>query len=513
MAAISTPLTVYSANPHYLVNNGTPVVILGAGQPRATKKDENYRGYVDAMALHKVNYGRLWTLRPWDSTNSYFPWARDGGGTANDGLPKFDLTHWDSNFWSRVKDLCTYAQRKDIYISIMVFDECGIEAPTSSTDHRWDRHPFNPSNNVNGLSLPTSPDAVPEFYNLSNSKLRYLQELHVDKMIRETSSYPNVIYEICNEYTGSWDWEKHWIDFITARCANVVSVGRLGTIPSGYWTDSNIDMVNFHFGTTYASTTNSKILSYYARKRALNYDETPEKRNISYTDYREMLWAAFTASGHVHLENGYNAGAALDAVLHARNFIKSNSVRFWEMAPGNSLVTSTPGGQAYTLAKPGSEYVTYIVGSGGGSMGINLVSGVNYTAKAYNPSTGEYSALSVSGNTISGIPSYSSDMVVYVKATSPPVTTSPNISVALAVDKISAEPGDTLTYTITYKNMGDGEATSIIISNPVPEHTSYVSGSAGSRGTYDAASRTIRWVFPGLAPGGTGTVSFRVTID
>lgn len=508
--AISSPFTVYSANPRYWSNNGTPVVILGAGQPLPGHKTTNYRANLDALAAHKVNYGRVWHLLVWSSTEAYFPWARSGSGTAIDGLAKFNLTHWDSNFWSRLKDACAYAQSKGIIMSIMMFDECGIEPPKSSTDRRWNYHPFNPNNNVNGLSLPTSGGAVPSFYSLSNAKLKSIQEQYVAKMIAETSGYPNVVYEICNEYTGPWDWEKYWIDFITARCSNMVTVNRLGSIPSDYWSDPNIDMVKFHYSTTSPGTINSNMVSQYSKNRAINYDETPESSSISYTNYRQMLWAAFVAGGHIHLESGYNEGAALDAVLHIRNFLNSNGVRFWEMAPNNSLVTSTPGGSAYTFAKVGSEYVTYIVGSGSGSMNISLQSGKSYTAKAYNPSNGTYTNLTVSGNTVSGIPSYSSDIAVYIKANTDPApsTGTPNVALTLAVDRTSANPGDVLTYTITYRNTGDGEARSVQISNPVPQHTTYVSG-----GTYDSTSRTVRWTLASLAAGQSGTVSFKVKVE
>lgn len=513
MADISTPLQVYSGNPHYFVNNGQPVVLIGAGQILATKKDEDYRAYIDELAAHKVNYARTWLLCVWDARNFYFPWARDGGGTAQDGLPKYNLTHWDSNYWTRLKDACAYAKSKNIYVSIMLFDECGLEAPTSSSDHRWDWHPFHPLNNVNSLGLPTS-DGIPEFYSLSNSKLKSIQEAYVAKLIAETSGYPNVIYEICNEYTGPWDWEKYWIDYVTARCSNMICVNRLGSIPSNYWTDPNIDMVNFHWGTKTASDTNSYMVSYYPKNKPINYDEPPES-GMTYVDYRKVLWASFVGGGHLHLENGDNPGPALDAVLHARNFLESNSVHFWEMSPANSLVTGTPGGSAYTLAKPGSEYVTYIVGSGGsgGKMTISLQSGITYTAKAFNPSTGSYTNLTVSGNTVSGIPSYSTDIVIYVKASSAPVTTTPNISLSLSVDRAEAAPGDILTYTVTYRNTGDGTATSVSITNPVPQNMTYVSGSASSGGTYDAASRLVRWTIPSIAPGATGSLSFKATVN
>lgn len=513
LAAISGPLDVYAPNPRYFASGGQPVVILGAGQPLPGHKTQDYRAYLDAMAAHKVNYGRVWHLLVWDAKNAYFPWARDGGGTASDGLPKYNLTHWDSTFWNRLRDACAYAQSRDIYLSIMLFDECGLEAPKSSTDHRWDWHPFNPSNNVNGLSLPTSGDCLPEFYKLADSKLKPLQELYVSKLISETSGFPNVIYEICNEYTGPWDWEKYWIGFLSARCSNIVSVNRLGSVPSAYWTDLNIDMVKFHWGTTGAWSTNQYMASYHSKNKAINYDETPEISSITYIQYRKLAWASFVGGGHFHIENGYNTGASLDTVQHLANFIQSSGVRFWEMAPDNSLVTSTPGGTAFTLAKPGSEYVVFVVGSGGGKMTMSLTPGLTYAAKAYSPSSGTYADLAVSGGTVSGIPSYSSDVVVYVKAVDQPDTTAPYITLTLAVDKAEAVPGDTLTYTITYRNTGDGDAASVAITSPVPAYATYISGSASSGGTYDAGTRAVRWTVPSVAPGAGGTLSFQVKVN
>lgn len=516
-ASITTPLTRYSGNPHYLANNGTPVVFLGTGQVLSGNKATNYRADIDEMAAHKSNYARVWALNVWKAREEYMPWARDGGGTAVDGGGKYNLTHWDSNYWSRLKDACAYAQSKNMYISIMVFDRCGMDTPTSSTDHRWDWHPFNPSNNINGLSLPTSPNGLPEFYDLGNSKLKSLQEQYVSKLISETSGYPNVIYEICNEYTGDWTWEKYWVDYVNARCSNIISVNHLGTsssnTPSSAWSDSVIDMIKIHWSDTSPSFVNSSMLGVYSKNRPVNYDETPETSGISYTNYRNMIWATFVGAGHCHLENGVNPSAGLDAVLHIQNFIQTNGVRFWEMAPSNSAVTSDPGGTAYTLAKSGSEYVVYIVGSGSGSMTMNLPSG-SYTAKAYNPSNGTYTNLTVSGTTISGIPSYSSDIVIYVKSGSSGGSVSnPAMTVTMTVDKTSAKPGDTITYTLNYRNTGAGAATSVAVTAPVPSNTSYTSGSASSGGTYDSATRTMKWSIPSVSAGASGVLTFRVGVN
>ena len=44
-------------------------------------------------------------------------------------------------------------------------------------------------------------------------------------------------------------------------------------------------------------------------------------------------------------------------------------------------------------------------------------------------------------------------------------------------------PGEQVIYTVTFENVGDKPATDVAIVNPVPEHTTYVAGSAGGPGT------------------------------
>ncbi len=112
------------------------------------------------------------------------------------------------------------------------------------------------------------------------------------------------------------------------------------------------------------------------------------------------------------------------------------------------------------------------------------------------------------------------------------------------VDVSSVVPGDELRYTITFTNEGTEsvDAGSIVITNPIPEDTEYLDGTAFGSGTEitfstDAGERfadpdelslarggttvpamardytTIRWVFaPPLKPGETSFVSFNVRL-
>jgi uncharacterized repeat protein (TIGR01451 family) len=525
-AAITEPLVVYSANPRYLASGGKPIVFIGAGRVYPGDIEGHlfeeyvsgykYRDAIDFMAAHKANYGRIWHMQPWYSPNIRWPWARTGPGIANDGLPKYDLTKWDEQFWEEMRDACAYAASKDIFLEIDLWEECGMEADNSAPGtHRWSYHPFNPSNNINGLNLPSGSSGtvsgVPAFYNLSDSKLLSIQKLYVDKLLAETSSYPNVIYEICNEYTGPSDWENFWIEYVSARTSRLIAVNRLPSPLSSYWTNPAIKIVNFHWGTNSPTIINSNMNSYYSKNKVINYDEPPE-RPTTYTEYRQVVWSCFVGGGHVQLQNGYNAFEAWRAVRHLRNFIDNNDIPFWEMIPMNSLVTQSPGGTAFCFAKPGAHYVIYIVGSGGGSMTVNLEPGHTYRAKVYRDDE-TYVNLTVNGNTVSGIPSYSSDTVVYIRATDVPDTNTPNVKLTLTVDKATLNPGDVITCTVTYQNVGKSDAISVVITAPIPDHTTYVSGSASSGGVYDSTAKVVRWTFAKLQPGDSGTLSFKVKVD
>ena len=111
------------------------------------------------------------------------------------------------------------------------------------------------------------------------------------------------------------------------------------------------------------------------------------------------------------------------------------------------------------------------------------------------------------------------------------------------VDADSVVPGDELRYTIAFSNNGGAsvDAGSVVITNPIPDETEYMDGTAFGSGTDIVYSldgenfaapealtvmlegvetpvmakdyRSIRWVFrPALEPGETSNVSFSVRL-
>ena len=72
------------------------------------------------------------------------------------------------------------------------------------------------------------------------------------------------------------------------------------------------------------------------------------------------------------------------------------------------------------------------------------------------------------------------------------VVAAPDLAIAKADGGISPRPGDVLTYTLTYANMGNQDATGVIISETVPAHM-----------TFAAAASSPGWTCVDGAPAGT----------
>ena len=96
----------------------------------------------------------------------------------------------------------------------------------------------------------------------------------------------------------------------------------------------------------------------------------------------------------------------------------------------------------------------------------------------------------------------------------------PGLAVIKRVSAAEAEPGDTVTYVIFYRNMGNTPIRAVTIVDSLLPRLEYVKGtSRGPEGTAFSTdvnrvgSTELRWVLPGvLAPGASGHVSFDVIV-
>ena len=75
----------------------------------------------------------------------------------------------------------------------------------------------------------------------------------------------------------------------------------------------------------------------------------------------------------------------------------------------------------------------------------------------------------------------------------------------------SAKPGDTIEYQIVYTNSGNANASNVVVSDPIPASSTYVSCTAGC--TTDGPPVTkVTWDLGTVAPGATRTLTFKVKL-
>ncbi|MDI6791778.1 MAG: right-handed parallel beta-helix repeat-containing protein, partial [bacterium] len=89
------------------------------------------------------------------------------------------------------------------------------------------------------------------------------------------------------------------------------------------------------------------------------------------------------------------------------------------------------------------------------------------------------------------------------------VTVQPDVSITKTDGRRKAWPGSTLIYNITYENIGDTGAVSVVITDTVPDHTSFVSATE----PYNIVSEVVTWNIGSLDANDSGQVTLTVVVD
>jgi hypothetical protein len=222
---VTAPLAISRRNPRYFETQGgadgqARIVYLtgahvnnnfhdgmGLGTECPDEPDRfDFDAYLDWLVDHGHNFIRLWRWEQFKSQvgggavhacMSPQPWARTGPGAATDGKPKFDLTKFDDEHFSRLRDRVEKANERGLYVDVMLFEGFGLHL-TPPPDN-VEGHPFHAKNNVNGIGI----ESIVDYMVLPiDPKVQELQEAYIGKVLDTVHDLPNVLYEVANEASG-----------------------------------------------------------------------------------------------------------------------------------------------------------------------------------------------------------------------------------------------------------------------------------------------------------------------
>lgn len=143
------------------------------------------------------------------------PWLRTGPGLAADGLPKFDLSAFNPDYFARMRRRLQQAGQRGIYCAVMPFQGWSLHRTSSDYGDPWPVHPFNTANNINGVGVPFgwADDEHACLHSTRVPEVLAFQEAYVRQVVDTVNDLDNVLYEIINE-GGALEWQYHMVKFV-----------------------------------------------------------------------------------------------------------------------------------------------------------------------------------------------------------------------------------------------------------------------------------------------------------
>jgi len=427
--AISKVLFVDPSNPRYFTNGSGKAIYLTGSHTWANFQDIgltnppqafDYNGYLNFLKSKKHNFFRLWA---WEQSkfvlhtkaDYYFSpsiYKRSKQNGALDGGKKFNLAKFNQAYFDRMRSRIIAAGNQGIYVSIMLFDGFSVDCPKaqytnctgSNPANPWLGHPFNASNNKNGINGdPNNDKSGSETHTLQIAAITALQETYVKKVIDTVNDLDNVLYEISNESNpNSQDWQYHMIDYIKnyeATKPKQHPVGMTVEYPNGSnselfsasnhadWVSPNGDTGNY-MSDPDAATGNKVIL---IDTDHLWGEALPPSPSV-------WVWKSFTRGLNVLFMDCYkaefcdvynvNSPNRLSLVANLGYTLKYSKRMDLEGTIPQSGGTN-PCSTGFCLYKAGFEYLIYRP-SGGGDITVNLsAASGQFSYEWFSPSTGK----------------------------------------------------------------------------------------------------------------------------
>jgi hypothetical protein len=437
----SAPIRLHPANPHYFLFRGKTVALVTSGEHYGAvmNSDFDFHKYLATLDAEGMNYTRIFPGSYVEAPGKSFgiqrndiapaagrllvPWARSTTAAYAGGGNKFDLGQWDPEYFTRLHDFLTEASKRGIVVEISLFS-------SEYGDVQWDLSVFNPANNVNDT---TAIDRK-QINTLENGNILGYQERYVRKLVQETNSFDNVIFEIQNEpfsdrpvvervvnpylFPPSRDQFPNTIEVADklslawqARVAQWITSEEV-SLPNQHMIAQNycdfgipirelvpgVSMVNFHYAFPEAASAN------YGLGKVIAYDETGFLGRDD-DGYRREAWnfmlsggGAFDALDYsftVGHEDGTdtepNGPGGGSPTLRRQLKVLSQFLDKFALAdltPDAHTVKHAAGTYARVLSTPGRQYAMYFDGNGPAEIVLDLPAG-EYSGEWISTKTGE----------------------------------------------------------------------------------------------------------------------------
>jgi len=388
----------WKENPWFWQYKGKPVMLLGASS------DDNLFQWpakmlvphLDSMKSVGANYVRNTMSDRQDRKFELYPFKKTENG-------KYDLNHWNEEYWQRFEFFLKETKKRSIIVQIEVWDRFDY-----SRDN-WLPNPYNPKNNINytetesGLDLeyPDHPgqNKQPFFFTTpkqrNNGVLLKYQKQFVEKMLSYSLKFDHVLYCMDNETSAEEEWAIFWAELILAKAKEA---GKQICVTE-MW--DNWDLTTDHHKRTFDHPERyafCDVSQNNQKKGQVHWDNFQWVRNYISTQLRPLnTGKTYGADGGTHgntkdgLERWWRhvIGGAATARFHrppsglglselSMNSVKvareiEKTVKFWELTPGNHLLSEREENEAYLTSKPGEVYIVFFTNGGEVSLDLNAV--------------------------------------------------------------------------------------------------------------------------------------------
>jgi uncharacterized membrane protein YgcG len=402
-------LRVSPSNPSYFedISTGKAVYLAGTDNFRALQDWTNagvgkfdYEGFLDYLQSYGHNFLRMWAWEHFHSNESGYKYdvlpphvyQRTGPGSATDGKPKFDLTKLDQAYFDRLRQRVIAAGERGVWVSIMLFQGFSL----STTE--WGGHPFNKSNNINGVNGDDNGDGDGyETHTLHNSGITAAQERYVKKVIDTVGDLDNVLYEIANEsqvergqvnsYDAQLKWQNHMVDLIHNYEQN--TYGRKHPVGMTVLRKGdNAGLFNSHAdwispggpGTEPAWQSNPPIAD---GRKVVIADTDHIHPDQSSTGYHRWTWMILTRGHNINAVDGDGEGEDWFKPEDSR-WVQDTSLYAARIDLAQAKPSKTLCSTKFCLVNPGKEYLVFQPGSG--NFTLQMQAG-NYNYEWFDPDT------------------------------------------------------------------------------------------------------------------------------